>query len=235
MPTSKINAIDELSTLAKLHAEGALSDEEFKTLKANAIAKITASSDEKENSEIHATESPSLHQTSAAIRPVAGVDIITGRAASNAKKVFQMSGVLVIALIFLFMVTNQDPDPDAWHLYVLSWLGLIFAVPIAFWSGIVWLGTTGIRELILEKPQVMGAAGGPAALGSNPDHDTPQISQKIAEKTYRGYSYIIAENDESELKLSSGKWRRFPSTDYLKAYVDAITGDARRRNDVSGG
>jgi zinc-ribbon domain len=45
-----------------------------------------------------------------------------------------------------------------------------------------------------------------------------------AERLYRGYTYITAENGEAELKLSSGGWRKFPSTEFLKAYVDALVG-----------
>jgi hypothetical protein len=44
---------------------------------------------------------------------------------------------------------------------------------------------------------------------------------------YRGYTYRLAENGEAELKLSSGAWRKFPSTQYLKAYVDAVLGGGR--------
>lgn len=42
------------------------------------------------------------------------------------------------------------------------------------------------------------------------------------ERTYRGYTYIVAENGEAELKLSSGSWRKFPSEQYLQNYVDAV-------------
>jgi hypothetical protein len=41
---------------------------------------------------------------------------------------------------------------------------------------------------------------------------------------YRGYTYRVAQNGEAELKLSSGAWRKFPSTQAIKAYVDAVLG-----------
>jgi hypothetical protein len=48
------------------------------------------------------------------------------------------------------------------------------------------------------------------------------ITENVAD--YRGYAYIVAENGEAKLKLSSGAWRTFPSTEYLQAYVDAVLG-----------
>ena len=60
----------------------------------------------------------------------------------------------------------------------------------------------------------------------------PGEVKKVEEQTperqagvYRGYTYIIGANGEAELELSSGAWRKFPSTEYLKAYVDAVTGN----------
>jgi hypothetical protein len=50
-----------------------------------------------------------------------------------------------------------------------------------------------------------------------------------AENVYRGYTYIVAENGEAELKLSSGALRKYPSTQYLKAYVDAVLGGTVRK------
>ncbi len=58
----------------------------------------------------------------------------------------------------------------------------------------------------------------------------PQTARLIgAENVYRGYTYVAAENGEAELKLSSGAWRKFSSTDDLVAYVDALTGNRRGR------
>ena len=45
-----------------------------------------------------------------------------------------------------------------------------------------------------------------------------------SERLYRGYTYVVAENGEAELKLSSGAWRKFPSEQYLQGYVDAVAG-----------
>jgi len=42
-------------------------------------------------------------------------------------------------------------------------------------------------------------------------------------ETYQGYTYKVAESGEAELRLSSGDWRKFPSTDELKTYVDVLT------------
>jgi hypothetical protein len=42
-------------------------------------------------------------------------------------------------------------------------------------------------------------------------------------ETYQGYTYKVAENGEAELRLSSGDWQKFPSTDDLKTYVDGLT------------
>jgi PAN domain len=47
---------------------------------------------------------------------------------------------------------------------------------------------------------------------------------------YRGYTYIVAENGEAKLKLSSGAWRTFPSTQDLKAYVDAVLRGGGRKH-----
>jgi PAN domain len=44
---------------------------------------------------------------------------------------------------------------------------------------------------------------------------------------YRGYTYRVAENGGADLKLSSGEWRKFSSTQDLKAYVDAVLGGGR--------
>jgi|SRR5262252_8316562 len=40
---------------------------------------------------------------------------------------------------------------------------------------------------------------------------------------YQGYTYKVAESGEAELRLSSGDWRKFPSTDELKTFVDVLT------------
>ena len=42
-------------------------------------------------------------------------------------------------------------------------------------------------------------------------------------ETYQGYTYKVAESGEAELRLSSGDWRKFPSTDELKTFVDVLT------------
>src|SRR5215467_7665869 len=41
-----------------------------------------------------------------------------------------------------------------------------------------------------------------------------------------------ADMDLAALRLSSGHWRKFPSTDELKTYVDVLTGDARRQSNA---
>jgi hypothetical protein len=53
------------------------------------------------------------------------------------------------------------------------------------------------------------------------------------EKVYLGYTYVAAENGEAELKLSSGEWRKFSSTQRLEEYVDGLEEyvDAGRQRD----
>ena len=41
-----------------------------------------------------------------------------------------------------------------------------------------------------------------------------------------------ADMDLEAVRLSSGGWRTFPSTDELKTYVDVLTGDALRQSNV---
>ncbi len=41
-----------------------------------------------------------------------------------------------------------------------------------------------------------------------------------------------ADMDLAALRLSSGDWRKFPSTDELKTYVDVLTGDAPRQSNA---
>jgi hypothetical protein len=41
-----------------------------------------------------------------------------------------------------------------------------------------------------------------------------------------------ADMDLAALRLSSGDWRKFPSTDELKTYVDGLTGDAPRQSNA---
>src|SRR6516164_135816 len=41
-----------------------------------------------------------------------------------------------------------------------------------------------------------------------------------------------ADTDLAALRLSSGDWRKFPSTDELKTYVDVLTGDAPRQSNA---
>jgi hypothetical protein len=41
-----------------------------------------------------------------------------------------------------------------------------------------------------------------------------------------------ADMDLAALRLSSGGWRKFPSTDELKTYVDVLTGDAPRQSNA---
>src|SRR5262249_27680934 len=41
-----------------------------------------------------------------------------------------------------------------------------------------------------------------------------------------------ADMDLAALRLSSGDWRKFPSTDELKTYVDVFTGDAPRQSNA---
>jgi Uncharacterised protein family UPF0547 len=41
---------------------------------------------------------------------------------------------------------------------------------------------------------------------------------------YQGYEYVHSSDGTAELKLSSGGSRKFSTVDYLKEYVDAITG-----------
>jgi len=45
--------------------------------------------------------------------------------------------------------------------------------------------------------------------------------------TYRGYDYVVCPDGTAELKLSSGEWRKYPTVDELKTYVDVITGHSR--------
>jgi hypothetical protein len=45
--------------------------------------------------------------------------------------------------------------------------------------------------------------------------------------TYRGYDYVVCLDGTAELKLSSGQWRKYPTVDELKIYVDVITGHSR--------
>ena len=61
----------------------------------------------------------------------------------------------------------------------------------------------------------------------------PQLTD--VENVYRGYTYVTAENGEAKLKLSSGGWRKFSSTDDLVAYVDALTGNQRGRQVIGAG
>ena len=48
----------------------------------------------------------------------------------------------------------------------------------------------------------------------------PQPITQSGQGVYLGYSYVTTEKGEAELKLPSGRWRRFPSTDDLKSFLD---------------
>jgi hypothetical protein len=43
------------------------------------------------------------------------------------------------------------------------------------------------------------------------------------ERNYRGYTYAISMDGRADLKLPSGRWRRFSSVDELHAFLDART------------
>jgi hypothetical protein len=50
----------------------------------------------------------------------------------------------------------------------------------------------------------------------------------VAAGTYRGYDYVHFSNGTAELKLPSGKWRRFSTADDLTVYVNVIIGSASK-------
>jgi hypothetical protein len=62
----------------------------------------------------------------------------------------------------------------------------------------------------------------------NDEHGNELKGTPVAEGTHLGYDYVHFSDGTGALKLSSGKWRKFPTLDELKTYVDAITGHVSR-------
>jgi tetratricopeptide (TPR) repeat protein len=88
---------------------------------------------------------------------------------------------------------------------------------------------TAVPYSVLGSGEVEARMQGGLIRFQNMDHFTAAVDD---ETTYRGYTYKVAENGEAELRLSSGGWRKFPSTDELKTYVDVLTRDAPRTSDA---
>jgi hypothetical protein len=55
------------------------------------------------------------------------------------------------------------------------------------------------------------------------EHGNELQGMPLAEGDYGGYHYVHFSDGTAALKLSSGRWRRFPTVDDLNAYVDVIT------------
>jgi septal ring factor EnvC (AmiA/AmiB activator) len=69
-----------------------------------------------------------------------------------------------------------------------------------------------LRATVDELTRALQRAGGPVS--------SPQPITQPGQEVYRGHTYVTTEKGDADLKLPSGRWRRFPSTDALKAFLD---------------
>lgn len=145
---------------------------------------------------------------------------------------FLCTALVVIPTAISIIIAVNMPDPDLGLLFA----GGVFLVSAFFAGGALTLvkiaDNTGEALEVLRRMEQAGRTIG------NPGPQSHQTSSATADgKTsepeptgiYRGYPYRIKENGQAEMKLSSGEWRTLSSFDELKAYVDALTGNAPKR------
>jgi hypothetical protein len=151
--------------------------------------------------------------------------------------------VLAAAYAPLLVASGRgQPGAGVWKFLTFCCCTLALVLPFAGFGSMLYLGLGIVSWLFawvfagVARSSIRRAAVENATLRAIEEQTKllrQQATQSAApsfgiagasEKVYRGYTYIVAENGEAKLKLSSGEWRNFPSIGNLKAYVDAVVG-----------
>jgi hypothetical protein len=129
-----------------------------------------------------------------------------------------------------------------WAMAVFSITQLLFCIALLLLLVLIVIAARtpkGPRGFFVRKcPYCLGLIWSGASICSHCRRAVPKSATTASsligiEKVYLGYTYVVAENGEAELKLSAGEWRKFSSTQRLEEYVDGLEEyvDAGRQRD----